>query len=363
MNHSQKAISIKTSLPKFFLLLNTILLCGCKNPQTPSVIIHDAPKLAFPAAADSGCPSHWSGNNFYVFISSEFAQRLTGPDLFNLKNTGLVKWDSDEKKSRWIEATYKDADGTLYGWYHHEKGPVCKNRLPKYYAAAAIGQGVSYDDGATWLDMGFVIDDEANTFNCDTPNKYFPGGSGDCSVMVDKKKEYIYFLFSTYGKDANEQGISAARMRFSDLKSPAGKVWRWYKNSWCQPGLYGQHTPIFPARRDWHSTTPDAFWGPCVHFNTYLDCYVMLLNRAVDPNLWQEGIYVSYNKNLSKPQDWTQPERIRKDGSWYPLVVGTKKGETDKIVGRKARYFEQGVSLWEIEFIKPGEDGTLPGMK
>jgi len=339
-----------------------IFLCGCAtqktakiDTQTPSVVLHDVPELKFPVPTDSSCPAHWDGDTFYIFSSNEKAVRLSGRSLFELKTIAPVQWDSDEKKSRWIEATYKEDNGTLYGWYHHEKGPVCQNRLPRYYAAPAIGAGISHDNGATWLDMGFVIDDEPNTFNCDTVNKYFPGGSGDFSVIVDQKKEYIYFLFSTYGKDTGQQGVSAARMRYDDRNDPVGKVWRWYQNGWTQPGINGKVSPIFTANRDWHSTKPDAFWGPSVHWNTYLHSYAMLLNRAIDPNYWQEGIYITFNADISKPQGWSTPQRIRKDGSWYPLAVGTNKGETEKLIGRKARYFEQGVSLWEIEFVKPGQ--------
>jgi hypothetical protein len=343
----------------FLLTIALFLISGCQQAvdKNPSFKIFNAKELKIPVPTDSGCPAHWSNNTFYIFSSSEFAKRLSGTSLFDLKNDGLVKWDSDEKKSRWIEATYKDEDGTLYGWYHHEKGPVCKNKMPKYYAAPAIGQGVSRDNGATWFDMGFVIDDEPNTYNCDTLNKYFPGGSGDCSVIVDHKKEYIYLFFGSYGKDIEQQGISVARMRFSDIKQPSGKMLRWYDNEWTQPGINGKNSPIFPAASDWHSEKPDAFWGPSVHWNTYLKTYVMLLNRAIDPNFWQEGIYISFNKDLSNPQGWSKPVQARKDGSWYPLIVGTdkQKQETDKLVGRRARYFEQGVSLWEIQFYKPGE--------
>ncbi|MFA5292745.1 MAG: hypothetical protein WC496_06885 [Phycisphaerae bacterium] len=345
-----------------FLTVIVLFLSGCSqnaliSNKQPGFKIHNANKLKFSVPTDSGCPAHWSDNVFYIFASSEFAKRLSGPSLFNLKDDGFVKWDSDEKKSRWIEATYQDEDGTLYGWYHHEKGPVCRNRLPKYYAAPAIGQGVSHDNGATWFDMGFVIDDEPNSFNCDTLNKYFPGGSGDCSVIVDQKKEYIYFLFGTYGGDIEQQGISTARMLYNDRKQPGGKVWRWCDNGWTQPGINGRNSPIFPAVGDWHSTKPDAFWGPSVHWNTYLQSYVMILNHAIDPNFWQEGIYISFNKNLDNPAGWSEPQLLRKDGSWYPLIVGTdkKKHQTDKLAGKKARYFEQGVSLWEIEFFKPGE--------
>ncbi|MEN6386348.1 MAG: hypothetical protein ABFD79_14275 [Phycisphaerales bacterium] len=343
----------------FLLTLALFSISGCQqsSEKTPSFKIFDAKELKFAVPTDSGCPAHWDNGNFYIFSSSRDATRLSGTDIFHLDQVLPVAWDIEKERSRWIEATYKAPDGTLYGWYHHEMGPICKERLPdKWFAAAIIGEGKSYDNGATWQDLGFTIQSDPNTYHCDTLNKYFPGGNGDFAVVNDQKNEYIYFFISTYG-DFKEQGISVARMRYADLEKPVGKVYKWYNGKWQEPGLCGKVTPIFPAFKDWHGPSPDSFWGPSVHWNTYLKTYVMLLNRAIDPNWWQEGIYISFNKDLSNPQGWSKPLQVRKDGSWYPLVVGTdkKKEETDKLAGRRARYFEQGVSLWEIQFYKPGE--------
>ena len=41
------------------------------------------------------------------------------------------------------------------------------------------------------------------------------------------------------------------------------------------------------------------FWGPAIHWNTYLEQYVMLLNRAKDDQFGQEGIYVSFSPTLA----------------------------------------------------------------
>jgi hypothetical protein len=36
-------------------------------------------------------------------------------------------------------------------------------------------------------------------------------------------------------------------------------------------------------------------------------------------------------------------------------VIGTEKGETDKIAGRTGRFFMGGISRKKIIFLKPGE--------
>lgn len=43
------------------------------------------------------------------------------------------------------------------------------------------------------------------------------------------------------------------------------------------------------------------------------------------------------------------------NNGWYPQVIGTAKGETDKLAGRTARLFLGGLSNFEIVFLKPGE--------
>jgi hypothetical protein len=117
-------------------------------------------------------------------------------------------------------------------------------------------------------------------------------------------------------------------------------------------------TPIFPVRKGWQWRFPDAFWGPAVHWNTFLNCYVMLLNHAAGSPSWgQEGVYVSFNPDLSRPELWTTPQKIldRADfvdpGAYYPQVMGLEDGATDRRAGETARLYLHGVSKWEIDFI------------
>ena len=39
-------------------------------------------------------------------------------------------------------------------------------------------------------------------------------------------------------------------------------------------------TPVFGVDRSWANVDVDALWGPSVHWNTYLNAYVTLLNRG-----------------------------------------------------------------------------------
>ena len=90
-----------------------------------------------------------------------------------------------------------------------------------------------------------------------------------------------------------------------------------------------------------------------VHWNTALEQYVMLLNRAKDENYTQEGIYVSFAPRLDDPSLWTPPQKILNGGKWYPQVIGLTEGVgTDKIAAASPRFFMGGKSDWLINFSK-----------
>ncbi|MGQ9919529.1 MAG: hypothetical protein ACUVS7_19205, partial [Bryobacteraceae bacterium] len=83
-------------------------------------------------------------------------------------------------------------------------------------------------------------------------------------------------------------------------------VYKYYNGGWEEPGLGGRLTPIFPAVVPWNRENTDAFWGPSVHWNTALNRYVALMSHACCKPGWpQEGIYISFNPDLSDPAGWT----------------------------------------------------------
>ena len=119
--------------------------------------------------------------------------------------------------------------------------------------------------------------------------------------------------------------------------------------------VYLAASPLVIPTQAWHDGDDkvDAFWGPSVHWNTALEQYVMLLNRAKDEDYSQEGIYVSFAPRLDDPSLWTAPQKILNGGRWYPQVVGSSIGTgTDKLAGNSARFFMSGKSEWMINFQK-----------
>ncbi|MCJ7692095.1 MAG: hypothetical protein MUO22_01600, partial [Sedimentisphaerales bacterium] len=227
-----------------------------------SVIIRSAPRIHFPgvvhgttdpnAAGDVDCssPAHWDGDTMYMFYSVAHPFRSSGNDLLHLSRpSNRVTFDNEEgwkMGGRWIESTYNTEDKKLYIWYHNEPHIIPGKTAPR------IGTMVSEDNGLTWRDIGIVLEAPQGSNNLDSVNTYFVGGNGDFATIADRQKKYLYFFISTYHKDVAEQGVAVARMPLKDLGQPKGKVFKWHRGQWGEPGIGGHVTTIFPVTIDWH---------------------------------------------------------------------------------------------------------------
>ena len=314
--------------------------------------LRPAAKLQMPHEVDCNSPSHWDGEMLHVFISTGQPYRSTGKDLFHLGAAQAVQFDNKVNGGRWIEATCRADDGTLYGWYHNEPGGLCPGTS---LTAPKIGAVRSSDNGATWKDLGIVLEAPALPLRCDAKNGYFAGGHGDFSVMLDAEKKRLCLFYSNYTGDVSEQGVAVARMEWSERDKPTGKVFKYRESGFGEPGLGGKATPIFPGFIAWEREDCNAFWGPSLHWNTHLKQYVMLLNRSKAKGWVQDGIYISFASKLDAPNAWSKPQKLFEGGSWYPLAVGLEAHGTDKVAGRVARFFMSQTSEWEIVFSLPGE--------
>ncbi len=343
------------------------------SAQLPRVTLRKAP-LIMMHEVDSNSPVYWVGNSVFVLNSAGGHQYISsGPDVAHLGYSSLVHLgDLDDRLYIWIEATWRDADGTLYGAYHYEPDALCfsNNHLP---TAPKIAWIRSHDNGNTWEDLGFIIHADPSAIDCQTASPWDAGGTGDFCFVPDHNKDYFYFYGTSYDPRFEEQGVFAARMPFKARGNPSGKLMKWYKGSWSQPGLGGHVTPVFPASRDYTHADGSMFWGPAIHWNTYLQTYVMVLNHAIDTKLSADGVYISFNPHISNPAGWSQPRMIvdraeiakvmagtnlsptKMENGWYPELVGVGPGETDSLAGRTARLFLAGVSRLQITFLKPGE--------
>ena len=338
-----------------------------QTSRAPTARLIAAPTLLLPATVDSNSPAVWEriDGRLRLFVLTSVdgeSRRSEGTDLTRLASPRNVAFEHHPGAGVWFESIVPDVDGTWYGFYHNEwPAAICNDErtIPR------IGAARSSDFGVTWRDLGVVLESPPGTHDCNSVNQYFVGGVGDFSVMLDDASQYLYFFFSQYANREAAQGVSVARLAWADRDAPSGKASVWLRNQTWLPArsirtrsgerhIYPAGLPIYRAADEWHKdASVDAFWGPSVHWNTYLQQYVMLLNRARDASWTQEGVYVAFTPTLNDPGTWSIPQRLLAGGSWYPQVIGTELGfGTDRLSGERARFFTSGRSDYIIQFFK-----------
>jgi hypothetical protein len=345
----------RTFVPPILSALIAVTSISAQAPRVPTARLLPAPPLELPAEIDSSNPAVWSlvdGVQRLFVISSwgGIPVRSSGASLELLENSGPVAFATHPGHGVWFESIIPADDGTWYAYYHHERpADVCgrpDRQMPR------IGAMRSFDRGLTWDDLGIVLDAPAGSEACNSTNRFVLGGVGDVTAALDADSRDVYLYFSQYSREASAQGVAVARLAWADRDNPAGKASVWRDGAWI-PDPLQSGTPLSRASHPFHdrSSRNDVFWGPSIHWNTYLEQYVMLLNRAKDDQFGQDGIYVSYSPTLSDPSRWSTPAKILNGGGWYPQVIGTEAGTgSDRHAGKRARFFMTGRSARFIEF-------------
>ena len=342
-----------------------------------------------------------NGKNADEAFSNQF-EDLIQPDMPpNVKPSVYVKQWSDPSAEKgvvgavWFETVYQDARDasgkTLYAVYHNENYPwnfpydpvSGQGYIDKHWprgltgphspaAVSRIGIMKSINGGYKWENKGIFIEDlqprmilkPHNTSNT------FAGGVGDPSAVASG--DYLYLFYgeygypgtydsATYNPDVEWSGqcISVARIRIDDLDNPAGKARRWDGKSF-NGAPDGIGAPVRSLQIPLNegggaSSAPDKefHWGPSVSWNTYLNCWVMLMGKVESKSWVGSSIWISYNfnKDLGEgdhSQQWTKPKMILdKPGHilWYPSLQPMNTEEdiqnryTCTRLGKRARLF------------------------
>lgn len=355
-------------------LLLALAVVGAQAPaaREPGVQLTRSTALSLPGPADSNSPAVWEIVNgvptLHVLTSVDgFPNRATGRRLGALSTASPVRFtDPAPLHGVWMEAVIADVDGTWYGYYHNQI-PAEAQCGDSARVTPRIGAARSTDHGVTWVDLGVVLEAPSRSHVCASQNRYFVGGVGDFSVVLDHESRDVYVFYSSYVSRDWGQGVSVARMAWADRDAPVGRMSTYTRGIWLpareftldESGqsmwYYPVATPVYRTAQSWHLDGPstDAFWGPSVHWNTHLEQWVMLLNRASDMTWKQEGIYVAFSPTLEDPSQWTTPRKILNSGQWYPQVLGTEVGAgTDRLAGAVARLFLGGRSDYLIQFTR-----------
>ncbi|MFN9688343.1 MAG: hypothetical protein ACK57X_05680, partial [Bacteroidota bacterium] len=222
----------------------------------------------------------------------------------------------------WFETVYQaqnDSSGrTLYAIYHNENYPETLPFNPETKegyqdkdwplgltdritpaAVPRIGVMKSTDGGWHWENKGLFLEDKQPRMILNKHNisKTFAGGIGDPSAVA--VGEYLYLFYGEYGypgmydpatytpeKEHSGQCISVARMLISDLDQPQGKAKRWdgtgFNAPWDGIGepIKSLQIAIEKGGGPASSKSGGFHWGPSVSWNTYLNCWVMLMGHV-----------------------------------------------------------------------------------
>lgn len=392
----------------------------------PKFKLIPAEKITFNSFVDCNMAEVWVGDTFRIFPGKygedplwgdakdlKYADGKNADEAFKSKPENFHQPAMPANASTgqtglhgavWFETVYqspKDVSGkTLYAVYHNEnypqtlpydekRGEGYKNeKWPQGLTGATspaavcrIGIMKSVDGGKSWENKGIFIEDlnprmilkPHNTSNT------FAGGVGDPSAVASG--DYLYLFYGEYGYpgDYKEgtynpktewagQCISIARIALADLDNPVGKAKRWDGAGFNAPHngigkpVTSLQIPLEQGGGPASSPTNGFHWGPSVSWNTYLNCWVMMMAKSEGKSWKGDKVYISFNKNpdlgsTTHSQEWTKPQLVfEKPGYilWYPSLqplntpADISARHTCLKLGKKARFF--------VKRIKPGDD-------
>jgi len=388
----------------------------------PKFKLIPAEKVYFSNFVDCNMAEAWVGDTFRIFPGKygedpvwgyshelKYADGKNAEEAFKKKAEEFIEpimppnvpIDQDGLHgAAWFETVYqdiRDATGkTLFAVYHNENYPstlpynaktgqgYIDNKWPEGLtgpqspaAVCRIGIMKSLDGGRSWENKGLFIEDLQPRMILKPHNtsKTFAGGVGDPSAVA--VGDYLYLFYGEYGYPGvydsttynqefewKGQCISVARIALKDLDNPVGKANRWNGKDFNAPfngigaPIDSLQIPMTEGGGPASSPTGGFHWGPSVSWNSYLDCWVMLMGKVVGSSWKGSSVYISFNKNKdfsgNNSQAWTKPKLlVDKPGYilWYPSLqpMNTPEDVAQKNtclrLGQRARLY--------IKYIKP----------
>lgn len=396
--------------------------CRNSTSLKPSFKLIPAEKVRFNSFVDCNMAEAWIGDTFRIFPGKygedplwgdakelKFTDGHNGPDAFDNDSSEFINPVMPENVppgqdglhgAVWFETIYQDKNDssgkTLYAIYHNENYPSTLPYDPvsgqgykdenwpqgllgpdSPAAVCRIGIMKSTNGGRRWDNMGIFIEDlqprlilkPHNTSNT------FAGGVGDPSAVANG--DYLYLFYGEYGYpgEYNEasynrstewegQCISVARIALKDLDDPEGKAKRWDGKDFTVPyngiGKPIKSLMIPMGKGGGPASSPEGgfHWGPSVSWNTYLNCWVMLMGHVTGPSWRGSKIFISFNSNpdFNNPantQEWTKPQLLLDMPGytlWYPSLqpMDTPQDILDRNtclrLGKKARLYVKRLS-------------------
>lgn len=397
------------------LLLVPLLITAQASPdfKIPSFRLIQTDTFRFNNFVDCNMAAAWIGDTFRIF-PGKYGEDPVWGDARDLKFSSGK--NADEAFSNpasayiapsmpangpglhgavWFETVYQDVNDkngrTLYAVYHNENYPETlpynpvtgEGYIDKDWplglteritpaAVCRIGIMKSVNGGWSWENKGLFLEDKQPRMILKPHNtsKTFAGGTGDPSAVA--VGEYLYLFYGEYGypgvynretyradEEWSGQCISVARIRLSDLDAPQGKAHRWdgtgFNAPWDGIGKPVASLQIPRAAGGGGASSPGGgfHWGPSVSWNTYLNCWVMLMGKVEGRSWVGDELYISFNPHAdlgkgNNSQEWTTPQLlVAKPGHvmWYPSLQPMNTQEdiearrTCLRLGQRARLF------------------------
>ncbi|MDF1548700.1 MAG: T9SS type A sorting domain-containing protein [Bacteroidales bacterium] len=268
---------------------------------------------------------------------SQFVEDQITLDPTNAVFGSRCNYNTYDNGGSWLMSVFREQGDELIGFFHAEDHwyPHTSNDI----AWKSLGVTYSTDEGKTWSTGSQII--TSPTAKPATPTW---GGSGDCCVVWD----HINNRWMCYYQ---ENWILMAIS--TDPKGAPGTWKKYYNGAFTEDGLGGQHTKL-------PGLSSASGGNPSVHWNTYLDKWVMVWHGWSPP-----VIYISASAD---GVNWETPQAIilrtidpTNGKVWYPTIIGetdTEAGQIAKIYfaefANSTRYFRTQT----ITFIDP--DNTSP---
>lgn len=263
---------------------------------------------------DGRIPLWKSKGGWQMYLAGHSTYRATGSRRESLSlspsravlNPGHGSFDNG---GAWLYSVTPLSDSHLVGFYHAEDHQWEGGMNPDGVAWKSIARCESRDGGITWTKTGPIL-----TSSKPKPRRSRWGGNGDHCVVFDPASRRWFCFYQEH----------ALCMAVSDHPEGVAGSWKkWHRGAFSEPGLGGKNSPIPELSRE-----PGG--NPSVHFNTFLQCWVMIWHT------WSGDLVWSTSEDLLR---WRQPNVLLNakgpERFWYPTIVGN----SDTLAGEVATLY------------------------
>jgi len=258
------------------------------------------------------------GTNWMMFWAEYESYRTLGPsqypqEHFSLSpDTPVIGYRNRDSNTfnnggSWLMSVHRQSGNDLIGFIHaedHWTNPLPNTNSPPF-AWKSIGRVTSSDNGQSFGNAVQIIT-SSNTKPA-TPQW---GGTGDFCIIRDETNSRWVCIFQ-------EHYLYAAVS--TDPDASPGTWYKWKDGSWNSPGLGGDCDPILSSH---------AGANPSLHWNTYLNKWIMVWQAWAD-----ESIYLSGTTDFI---NWDPPVKIISPVNGLTAQYVTIIGDSDVQAGENA---------------------------